>query len=124
MFLLLLLGIAMGVIFQSLLAREHRQPPWWMPQIAWRAYHYAAAVKTLGWDERGLSQFIETVYGIPLLSATTATGALMGSKLLSPRRREIRHFLRDMLHSPPRRNSESFAQEGESDGFVARKLEF
>ena len=57
--------------------------PAWVPECVRRAAAHAKAVKTLSWDERYTSVWLQSLTGIPIASAPTAVATLVGSLALA-----------------------------------------
>ena len=57
---------------------EGASQPAWLASPPWRGLQYGRALKVLVWDERHASAMIESVTGIPILSATSGVAVLAG----------------------------------------------
>ena len=98
---------------------------WWIPSWLHRAQKYCEALYILGWQERNMSYFFETVTGVPILSASSSTGLMIFSWLLFSEKRsaQTKHFLRNLLDSPlPVKVA--VAREDPEHRNVARRLQY
>lgn len=94
------------------------------PAFLYRPWKYCEALYILGWQERQFSSFVESVFGIPILSASTGAGFLILSLFAGfVKPKPVRHLLKKLLLTPPR--GPPCPREIEGDSFEAvRKLVF
>ena len=93
-----------------------------MPTSVHRAYNYASALKTLAWNERATSEWIER---LPILTASTAVVIVFSIHLVPFAPRTIRRSLRQMLMTPsPGKHRRCRQDVSLEEGLPMRQLQF
>ena len=81
---LLIVFFVCGVVMGLLIAAADRDLPW-VPSPIRRTWRYVAALKTVGWDERGYTNFLETFSGMSISHMPTSVVVLALGAAVAPR---------------------------------------